>query len=415
MTKDKQRIIDISDRLFAAVSNVRILRNIAWNDEVRIHFFKHKAKRLPVVSYAPYDPNPVLQEVKKIRSFIGNSDPVDTWAGRIADKIEGSALLLSSRGTSDFLKYSSELYGSPYDTFQNGTKPIIDIADHFDDMFDCVKGLDLGEPPIACVLAQTMADQMEIAVKDMFGDYAPEVFLDPNLASNALAGRKRICFKQSACFTDKDLDQLIQHEAFVHVATSINGYLQPHLKILGAAHAGTTITQEGLAVFAEFITGNIDLDRLRRLSDRVIAIKMAIDGADFLDVYNYYLEKTDIGEQSYQNTKRVFRGGLVTGKSAFTKDIVYLQGLINVHNFLRVAISTGKLEYLDLLFVGKMDLSDLPVLKQFSDMGLVEKPRFLPPWMQDKRYLLSYLSYSSFLNTFDLPKSKEYYEKLLVT
>ncbi len=150
-------------------------------------------------------------------------------------------------------------------------------------------------------------------------EHAPEVVMDPSLASNALAGRRRIAIRPTAQFNDKDVDQLIQHEAFVHVATSINGHLQPYLKILVEGHAGTTATQEGLAVFAEFITGNIDLDRLRRLSDRVIAIQHAIDGADFIDVYRYFLEKTDHPERSFQNAKRVFRGGVMTGGAPFTR------------------------------------------------------------------------------------------------
>jgi hypothetical protein len=66
-------------------------------------------------------------------------------------------------------------------------------------------------------------------------------------------------------------------------------------------------------------------------------IQHAIDGADFIDVYRYFLEKTDHPEQSFQNAKRVFRGGVMTGGAPFTKDIVYLEGLADVHNFLRLA------------------------------------------------------------------------------
>ena len=58
-----------------------------------------------------------------------------------------------------------------------------------------------------------------------------------------------------------------------------NGLAQADLKILAAGHPDTTKTQEGLAVFSEFITGSIELNRLRRLSDRIIAIQMAIEGA----------------------------------------------------------------------------------------------------------------------------------------
>ena len=273
--------------------------------------------------------------------------------------------------------------------------------------------MDLGAPPEACVLASSLAEQMETAVQNMFGEFAPEVVMDPNLSSNAFAERTRISIRPGACFTDKDIEQLIHHEAYVHVATSINGFLQPHLKILMDAHAGTTSAQEGLAVFAEFITGNIDLDRLRRLSDRVIAIQMAIDGADFLDIYTYYLEKTDNPEQSYQNAKRVFRGGVISGGAPFTKDMVYLEGLTDIHNLLRLAITKGKFEYLDLLFVGKLNIADLPTLKQFLDMGMIEKARFLPPWISDKRYLLSYLSFTNYLTLTNPLVTSTYYEEIL--
>ncbi len=158
--------------------------------------------------------------------------------------------------------HSANLYGKPKDYLQNGSNTILDLAGHFDQMFDHIKDIDIGAPAQACVLAQTLADEMEQAVTGMFGDLAHEVVLDTNMTSNALAGSRRISIRPTASFTDDDIGQLIQHEAFVHVATSINGYLQPHLKILSAGHAGTTKTQEGLAVFAEFITGNIDLDRL---------------------------------------------------------------------------------------------------------------------------------------------------------
>jgi uncharacterized protein (TIGR02421 family) len=333
-------------------------------------------------------------------------------AGRIADNLENSALLLQSRGTKDFFEYSKRLYGKPKNKLQNGSSRIIDLARHFDHLFDQVHNSDFGMPIPQNVYASTFALRMTEAVREMFGEHAPEVVLDDGIASNVLAGRRRIAIRPSAHFSDKDVDQLIQHEAYVHVATSINGHLQPHLKILVEGHAGTTSTQEGLAVFAEFITGNIDLDRLRRLSDRVIAIQHAIDGADFIEIYRYFLEKIDNPEQAFQNAKRVFRGGVMTGGAPFTKDIVYLEGLEDVHNFLRLALTKGKLDYLDLLFVGKLNIADLPTIKKLTELGIVVPPKYLPPWIQDKRFLFSYLSYSSLLTTFDGSLKSPFYEKI---
>jgi len=414
MENEKKRIIQISDQLKEASLSVRILRNVAWPTKIKDDFFKQKEQKLPTITYKPYDPKPALDLLINARKTIGNeSNTLNAWAHNIADKIESSALLLSTRGTMDFFKHSDDLYGKPTNQLQNGMHTALQLAQHFQEIFDQVKGVDLGAPPEACVLSHALVEEMKKVVKENFGTLAPEILLDETIASNALAGRRRVFIKPKTCFTDKDVDQLIQHELFVHVATSLNGYEQPYLKILGEGHSGTTKTQEGLAIFAEYITGAIDLDRLRRLSDRVIAIQMAIDGANFIDVYRYFLENTKSKDQSFENAKRVFRGGLVTGKAPFTKDIVYLEGLILVHNFLRVAITSGKLEYLDLLFTGKMDISDLPAIKALSKMGLIQKPMFVPAWIKDKRFLLSYLSYSSFLNEIDLSQIKEYYKSIL--
>ena len=103
---------------------------------------------------------------------------------------------------------------------------------------------------------------------------------------------------------------------------------------------------------------------------------------------------------------------MISGGAPFTKDIVYLEGLADVHNFLRLAVAKGKFDYLDLLFVGKLDIADLPTLKKLSELGIVAPPKFLPPWITDKRFLLSYLSYSSFLTTFDSSLSSPFYEKI---
>jgi hypothetical protein len=48
-----------------------------------------------------------------------------------------------------------------------------------------------------------------------------------------------------------------------------------------------------------------------------------------------------------------------------------------------------------------------------DDAGLLEKPRFLPPWIQDMRQLVTYLSYSRFLNQVDLDVVEKRIEAML--
>ena len=413
MPTEKDRIIAISNALDEAASNINILRNIAWPNAVEQEFFKNKAQQLPVVEYKPFDPAPVLDEVKKARKLLGGNEVIDRWAARIADKLESSALLLSSRGTQEFFKHSKNMYGCPKDVLPDGESTALDLAMHFGELFEHVKNFDLGAPPKACVMPTTLADEMAKAVTEMFGEEGPKIVMDDSISSNAIAGRRRIAINPAACFTDKDIQQLIEHEVYIHVATSINGHKQEHIKILGAGHAGTTETQEGLAVFSEFITGCIDLDRTRRLSDRVLATQQVIDGANFIDLYRWYLEKTDDEGKAFDSAKRVFRGGDINGRAPFTKDIVYLEGLVRVQNFLSAAVSVGKFEYIDLLFCGKLDLSDVPALRMMNEMGLIAPPQYLPPWIRDKRFLLTHLSYSSFLSGTDSSVLNKHYKEIL--
>ena len=157
----------------------------------------------------------------------------------------------------------------------------------------------------------------------------------------------------------------------------------------------------------------MDLDRLRRLCDRTIAIQMAVDGADFIEVYEFFLERSHAEEQAFENSRRVFRGGVLSGGAPFTKDIVYLDGLVRVHNFLRALVANGRADCMLLLFCGKLDLEDIPVLCELAERGLCKPPRFLPQWASDMRFLLSYLAYSGFLNTIDQQRVSTHYENLL--
>ena len=409
---EKQRIQNVSTLLYEASQSIRILTHVEWHRDVKREFFINKCKELPKVSYPAFDPRVTLSAVKDARSLLGNSD-IDKWLERIAVKLEYSALMMASTGTNKFYEFSEKLYGKPTNRFVDDKSTPLGLAESFDKQISSYANYDLGAPAHVCYLASGIAEQMRAAVKDMFGDEAPQVEVVDELSANALASPRLIRIRKTACFTDLDAQQLINHEAHIHVATSINGLNQPHLKILAAGHPGTTKTQEGLAVFSEYITNSIDLDRLRRLADRIIAIQMAIEGADFLDVYHYFLERIGSESQAYENSRRVFRGGVLTGGAPFTKDGVYLEGLIRVHNFLKAIAANGRADCLKLLFCGKLDLEDIPVLYKLEKMGLCKAPKYLPPWVKDARYLLAYLTCSGFLNKMDVSKIYAHYDDLL--
>jgi uncharacterized protein (TIGR02421 family) len=366
-----------------------------------------------VVSYLAPDPTPALVEVEAARRLIDGDSPVHAWLGRVAGSLETGARMLAAVGTPDFHRLSCELYGAPTDRMTGGILCPLDLARHLEATLDHFSDAELypSLPPRRD--AESVAEVLRRAVERHFGDRAPEVQVVDSLSANALAGARYIRLKRGATFSDRDVYQLVHHEAFVHVTTTLNGVEQKSFPILGGGHPGTTRTQEGLAVFAEFITGSMDPERLRRLADRVLAIQMAIDGADFLQVYRFFLEQTHSEAQSFENARRVFRGGVLTGGGPFTKDGVYIEGLLRVHNFLRSVVQLGRIDCMHLLFSGKLDIEDVPALAMLAAEGLLEAPRFLPPWAADLRFLTSYLAYSAFLNQVDLSAVRSHYAHML--
>lgn len=410
---DTTRIKDLVGLLREAEAPVRVLRYLAWPGEVRRAFFAHGARTLPRVETPTFDPAPSLDALARFRRRLGPvDDPVTAWLARQADAIEHAARMLAGIGTAAFLEQSRALFGLPGDPQPDESTTALGFARRLLTTIDAMGPPARGEAAAADRGAEALAAAMREAVDKRFGADAPEVVVVDELSANALAGVRAIRIRRNARFTDRDICQLIEHEAFVHVLTSLNGRRQPVLTNLGLSHPGTTRTQEGLAVFAEFITGQLTIDRLRRLADRVVAIQMALDGADFVEVFDYFRGRSEDPEQAFENARRVFRGGDVRGGIPFTKDIVYLDGLLRVHNFMRTAVSLGRADLLRLLFAGKLDIEDIPALAELRADGVCAAPTYLPPWAAEPDFLLSQLAYSDCLNTVDLDRLRGHYRAL---
>jgi uncharacterized protein (TIGR02421 family) len=407
---EKQRITNLSKSLHSIICKVSILKHLRWKSEVKREFFANHAKQLPKPTYSVFDGSRMLNELALLKKQLRGS-LFDEWIGRHIYVAEVTAKMLMSVGKPEFHDYSVTLYGAPNHTLHDNETTSLALAEKFHKL---LSGKYVPSNDAKRFSSQQALEQIHRRTKDMFDKNAPNITLSDTLSSNASASVKRIRLRKAATFTQKDIEQLIQHEASIHVATALNGKSQKFLPTLGCSHAGTTRTQEGLAVFAEFITGTMDINRMRRLSDRMIAIQMSIEGADFLDVYQYFLEQTQGNQdQSFENTQRVFRGGVITGGAPFTKDIVYLDGLVRVHNFLRVAVAANRADCIPYLFSGKLDLDDILVIGKLNEVGLCKKPVYLPEWVSDMGFLFSYMAYSSFLNEIDLGVVAEHYEGVL--
>jgi uncharacterized protein (TIGR02421 family) len=237
-----------------------------------------------------------------------------------------------------------------------------------------------------------------------FVHHKVRVEIDPNLIAKAAAGPTRIRLRSATAFSEYDRHQLLEHEAYVHSLTALNGREQPHLTSLGLNTPRITATQEGLATFAELITGTIDIGRMKRISLRIIAIDMALKGADFVDVFRFFLESGQTESDSFTSTMRVFRGVPVTGGHAFTKDTVYLHGLLSVHTFFRWALKNQRLKLVRYLFAGKMALHDVLSLEPYFDSGWIAPPLYIPHWVARANGLAGMLAFSLFANRIRLDR-----------
>jgi uncharacterized protein (TIGR02421 family) len=399
-------------QLNVVAKSLPLLRSMAWEDDIREKFLRDGA--LPAPDYPRVETNGAREAIAQARAKLDGDHVVTQWLSRLADTLTSTVSLLETRGTTEFYTHSKALFGEPTKLMIDRNTRVLDLARHMD---VSLAELDFEKLVVEGYQEHLTAAQFAKSLRERvgrhLGESAPTVKVVPNLSAKALAGVKRIRVRKGAAFTKRDVDQLLQHEALVHVATGLNGRAQTNFEILGRAHAGTTEVQEGLAVFAEIISGAMDPRRFRRLADRVIAIHMAGEGADFREVYDFYLPRTGDADEAYENTRRIFRGGVVTGGAPFTKDMVYLNGLLRVHNYMRSVVRLGRADLIRIAFTGKLDIEDLPALAYLAGEGELTPPKYMPPWAKDLRFLVSYLAYSSFLNQVKMPGFQRYYEDAL--
>lgn len=392
-------------RLVAISKNIRILSSIQWPIAVQQKFlqeFNPKTKVLPEIHYKPLKLPREKSVLQEIIHGVSLDDPVGRFIQRTAASYLLASEMLEQAGTVAFGELSQELYGKPADQLLHQSCSHLDLANRIlETTKDFTKACAVTEAE-TCILPETVRAAIEAAAESMFPDNSIEVVLDPSLLSKAAAGAERIRVRSATCFSHYDIQQLIQHECYVHSLTAINGRRQPHLQSLSLPAPRTTMTQEGLAVFSEFVTHSIDVNRLRRIALRVKAVDLGLSGADFWEVLNFFLGEGVPQREAFQSASRVFRGGCVDGYSVFTKDCVYLSGLNEVHIFLQKAIQDGKIHYPEYLFAGRLTLGDLVDFEELFEIGYLAPPAHLPQWVSARPSLVAYLLYASLIGAVDV-------------
>jgi uncharacterized protein (TIGR02421 family) len=412
MTDALSRVQTLGEALVRLQRPIRILRTISWPDALQREFFRRGAQHNPQPVYCwptGFQPDELLPALQQIETEAPSDHPAGVLLAETSRSYQLATRMLAAVGTSDFSRHSAELYGRPDSPFLRSSQTTLALARHFDDILDDYGSLAPREDELT---PEDAAALLQSRIDEFFGPNKVQVELADDIGSSAAAGAEVIRLKR-ANHTKREIEQLAQHEGFVHVATSRNGRAQKRLPFLGYAAPRTTRTQEGLAIFSEFITQHLDLGRLRRLSDRILAIQLSQDGADFVSLYRFFLGRDHDEGSAFECARRVVRGGLVQGGGPFMKDVCYLDGLARVHAFLKVSIARRRPDWISLLFVGKLDLDDIPRVAALRDAGAITAPRYIPDWARNLPWLTAWLSYTSFLQGVDLDAERSHYQSLV--
>lgn len=394
-------------RLAAAVRGVRVLEAVSWPARLQEEFlgaWRIGRIHLPRPEYRRGDWNEVRAELQAVQDAADPDDPLGRYLRATAESWRIATRMLDAIGTHRATAYSMRLFGRPAELLPGDGPTNLDAALHFIGLADEMDQELREVEPDYVLPAETVQAELQAAIDAFFTDHSVRVELDDGLIAKAAASSTRIRLRTATGFSEYDRNQLLVHEAFVHTLTGLNGREQPHLKSMARGSPRTTATQEGLATFAELISGSMDIERMKRISLRIVAIDKAIHGADFVEVFRFFLGAGQTPVDSFTSAQRVFRGVPLGGGAAFTKDTVYLHGLLGVHTFFRWCLRHKQLGRARQLFAGKLALEDVFALEPAFEAGAIAAPRYLPPWMQRANGLAGSLAFSLFANKIRLDR-----------
>jgi len=419
----QRRVRDLSDKLIALQRPVRILDAIKWPSSMEKTFIASGCTQLPAIDadyYARqalgFNPELLREDFKELRKAVvrqlGRSDGLGSIMAATIDQYLLVIDLLSHRGTEQFGRCSQELYGSASDHLRGDRKTLRQLGERLTQIFSLPAAEHLIRSYGKTISAETAVDLLKQRLTSYFPEDEIRVILSDGIISDAAAGGDYIKINRDAVFTEFDLQVLEVHEGWVHVGTTLNGRKQPWASWLSVGSPRVTACQEGLAVLMETLTFSSYPKRALKVSERVVAVDMAEQGGDFVEVYQAMMSRGWTEQESFKITQRVFRGGMISGGSVFTKDLSYLRGFIENVNFIRSAINSGVPEIIPMLFVGKVTLDDIPVLYQHYLEGTIAGPQYKPVMFRDLNGLYVWFGFATGISVVNMARVQEHFDLL---
>ena len=354
---DINKYQQLEERLFG-LKKIKIFKYITPTNlrEQKREFLKGKIDR-PQFKYlkSDYDTDKVEKEIDNILSEIPNEG-----LGRLllekGQEIKLYNKIIGNIGNKDVAKNASiDLFGIPSEKLINEARKVLNTSS------------DKAVP-------KKPFEAKEVALK--IKDYLNKLGLVNwkvvvrEQTSVAIFTTKRIVAVASLKkYSENDIKRLLVHEIDVHALRGENGHLQP-LKLFARGLKGFLSTGDGIALHFEKQNKVMETQREREIALRVIAVDLVHKGKRFKEVFEFVNTHEGDRDKCWEITYRVFRGGGVL------KDHLYLQGYLNVVNYLK---NNGDLKD---LYIGRIGIEHLKLTKQLIDKNILKKPKYLPSYLE---------------------------------
>jgi uncharacterized protein (TIGR02421 family) len=331
----------------------------AWRD-----FERRRFDRAPAFRYRPLPVDPVQLKRWLYRAPIERiEDPAlyDVLREK-QDEIDRRVTLLIDLNSRRFLPGSIQLYGRANGTLLHAAERILAR----------VPPRAREKPGGGTVSAEAFAARAreEIAhYRRTWDGVQSTVTVRDDLLTGLMVSQGSLLIGRDTRIAGSRVEALVHHEVGTHILTYCNGRAQGFRQLYSGL-AGYEALQEGIAVLAEYLVGGLSAARMRVLAARVVAVRHLLDGADFVESFRALRDRHGFsGTAAFSIATRVYRGG------GFTKDAVYLRGLGQVLDYLAGGGA------LDPLFVGKIAVKHVPIVRELALRGVLTeaplRPRYL--------------------------------------
>jgi uncharacterized protein (TIGR02421 family) len=330
-----------------------------------LEFSGNGCQRMPAFTYRPMPVDPVV--VKRALFAIPTERIEEPTLAHLFREIQVSVdrelTLLLDRGTPRFLQGSIQLFGKV-------EVELLAVANRILRQIAPLKPDNTGKEVLGAEAFAKRA-QSEIAYYHKLDPrFGSQVALLDDMYAGLLVSRGDLLIGKKFRVSASQAEALLHHEIGTHALTYYNGLAQP-FRQLSLGLPGNDELQEGLAVLAEFLSGGLTPSRLRTLAARVVAVRMLVDGASFVDVFRELHHGNGFQQEAaFTITTRVFRGG------GLTKDAVYLRGLLRILEYL------GSKGNLKILFVGKIAAHHVKMIRELQARNVLVPAPVLPRYLK---------------------------------